>query len=537
MKEIVYAPRPASGESDGDDDTTVRIWLDDIICNQWNFVERNVEADLETSVKEILRYKIEGGNFSFDFLSSNMSSSFNLRNDPESYYSRIVAYIDSLKYEPALLGWYLPEEPEGHQWYPALYDSIRTWIMERDTAHPTMLVFFSKNSREVPSFLEGYSDSYDIAATDIYPVRYDGDTGDTTNRVFSVSNYYDLVPAGVEVGMERVRAYGKEALMFIPQAFDHTGTDVLPHSGEYRLPFHNEQRYMLYSALIHGARGLVWFYYPYVCFPERADGESTIYDPSYVDTVMIPLVDELSPLASILMEGEIIESFTCSDLALTGVDSAHSYRELLGHDINYIAREDSAGHMYLFAVNDSRVKRAWEAAAREPVTFNTGTSLLSDSVVVIGEDRMLAVTGCPNPANTQNCFTDTFGIFDVNLYYFPLPDDPRLPTLPDIVVNAGDHVEFSVWGSDPDHREYQLTYTARPLPEGASFERPGETSTGMSSGSHRAIPLTPFIFSWSPTEDQGSMEGEIYKVIFRVEDQNEGWDEETVRITVSSVTE
>jgi hypothetical protein len=86
---------------------------------------------------------------------------------------------------------------------------------------------------------------------------------------------------------------------------------------------------------------------------------------------------------------------------------------------------------------------------------------------------------------------------------------PILSIIKDATVNIGELLQFNVSAFDADAD--QLTYTAFPLPDGASFSNKTK------------------IFSWRPTKDQGG----IYEIIFKVSDGKGGEDTKKVTIHVN----
>lgn len=91
---------------------------------------------------------------------------------------------------------------------------------------------------------------------------------------------------------------------------------------------------------------------------------------------------------------------------------------------------------------------------------------------------------------------------------------PVLTDIPPQTVDENQPLTFTVAGSDPDAEDAgALTYSARGLPEGATFDPAGRT------------------FGWTPTYEQA---GE-YAVIFAVIDPGELNDQKTVAIRVNNV--
>lgn len=72
----------------------------------------------------------------------------------------IIAFRD----HPALLSWYMNDEPDGQSRPPALLEKVYQLIKELDTYHPVSVVFM------LPSKFSLFQNTMDIAMTDPYPV-------------------------------------------------------------------------------------------------------------------------------------------------------------------------------------------------------------------------------------------------------------------------------------------------------------------------------------------------------------------------------
>ncbi len=143
---------------------------------------------------------------------------------------RLISEIRAFMDHPALLAWYISDEPNGFKIPPAELEAVYRTIKEIDPWHPVSVVFMAP-------FLssKNYADALDIVMADPYPIPNGSvsQTGDVTKQLRS------------EFG-------GKKPVWIVPQAFG---------GGEWweREPTLQEMRSMTYQAIVNGARGIQYF--------------------------------------------------------------------------------------------------------------------------------------------------------------------------------------------------------------------------------------------------------------------------------------
>ncbi len=130
---------------------------------------------------------------------------------------------------PALLCWYLSDEPAGRRIPPAQYVALYPKLKELDPYHPTTMVFC------VPRKAHEYADALDILMVDPYPIP--------NGPVTRVSDTVDLV---------KRTAPAEVPIWCVPQAFGGG-------EGWGREPTPREERCMTYLAIVHGATGIQYF--------------------------------------------------------------------------------------------------------------------------------------------------------------------------------------------------------------------------------------------------------------------------------------
>jgi hypothetical protein len=135
---------------------------------------------------------------------------------------------------PALLGWYLMDEPEGGKTVPEVLAAYRR-LKRADPSHPVGLVHSMFEAISI------FRDCADFTMPDVYPVTAERDA-----PLASVARYVDEA--------RRVHGEGWPCWPFI-QAFGGPDTD----GGKWALPTPREVRCMTFLAVAHGATGVLYF--------------------------------------------------------------------------------------------------------------------------------------------------------------------------------------------------------------------------------------------------------------------------------------
>lgn len=143
---------------------------------------------------------------------------------------RLINEIMAFRDHPALLSWYISDEPNGYKLPPEELEKIYKTVKENDPWHPVSVVFMAP-------FLSArkYSDALDIVMADPYPIPN--------------------VPASQvgKITAQLSAAFkGFKPVWIVPQAFG---------GGEWwsREPTIQELRSMTYQAIINGAKGIQYF--------------------------------------------------------------------------------------------------------------------------------------------------------------------------------------------------------------------------------------------------------------------------------------
>jgi hypothetical protein len=143
---------------------------------------------------------------------------------------RLIAEIKTFRDHPALLAWYISDEPNGKIISPEQLEDIYRTVKENDPWHPVSIVFMAP-------FLSSkkYSAAFDIVMADPYPIPDNSSSlpGDVASQL-------------------KAEFRGKMPVWIVPQAFG---------GGELwgREPTIHEIRSMTWQSIINGATGIQYF--------------------------------------------------------------------------------------------------------------------------------------------------------------------------------------------------------------------------------------------------------------------------------------
>ena len=143
---------------------------------------------------------------------------------------RLISEIKIFRDHPALLGWYISDEPNGTKIAPDKLEEIYRTIKEYDPWHPVSIVFMAPFITA-----KNYSGALDIVMADPYPIP---------DRSVSIP--------GEVADQLRTEFRGKKPFWIVPQAFG---------GGELwsREPTSQEIRSMTWQSIINGATGIQYF--------------------------------------------------------------------------------------------------------------------------------------------------------------------------------------------------------------------------------------------------------------------------------------
>ena len=299
-----------------------------------------------------------------------------LTNNKEAAEEFLEKMVVSLRTHPALLAWYLADEPHHSTTDQKGFHQGYQRFCQFDPYHPATLV----QQPASPTAYSWFAHAMDALMIDVYP-RFTLDAGPENLR------YPDLIRHCMAAA--RQAGNKEKPVWYVPPAW--TPRRWTPwRMRKYRLPTVQEQRTMVYTAIIHGAKGIVWFGF-------EAETDCAKYNCTVPGLwpAFKALAGELSFLAPVLAAPD-------SSQRVSVQPDDHVIQALL---------KNHQGEQYLFAVNASRRKVS--------ATFHI--SRTGDHVTrlsVISEDRSVQIE--------KGVFSDAFEPYQVHLY----TTRSRLPSLP-----------------------------------------------------------------------------------------------------------
>ncbi|MDP4261727.1 MAG: hypothetical protein Q8941_04290 [Bacteroidota bacterium] len=191
----------------------------------------------------------------------------------------IIAFRD----HPALLSWYINDEPDGQGRPPALLEKAYRIVHELDPYHPVSIVFM------LPSKFSLYRNCMDIAMTDPYPVP------GPLNMVEQFVNQMNL------------DFRHEKSIWLVPQAFG--GQEMWA-----REPTAKEIRLMTYLGLINGVKAIQYY--------THAAGN---LNPQAVSawSVCSDIAVEVNQMASFLLSDEIATPISANDSMVVAKSFSH----------------------------------------------------------------------------------------------------------------------------------------------------------------------------------------------------------------------
>lgn len=155
---------------------------------------------------------------------------------------QIRAFVKKWKDHPALLAWYLADEPELHSTQPRRLEELNKICREEDPYHPTIIL------NNTTGGIDTYSEYCDILMPNPFPGFYQGG-GPRRNIDYA----YTLVRHAADA------LGGNRGVWSTPQAF--SWADLRTERSNERPPDFTEMRNMCYQAIIAGGKGFIPYSY------------------------------------------------------------------------------------------------------------------------------------------------------------------------------------------------------------------------------------------------------------------------------------
>ena len=307
--------------------------------------------------------------------------------------------VTRLRDHPAILSWYLIDEPDGRQYPPSWVASASALIRSIDSKRPVSMCFDTTNRPGGTWPL--YVNATDVVLADIYP------TG-SMSAACTPANGCNITKSIGDSIRQAIAATGKTT-WFVPQAFGS-------QEAYQREPSVGEARIMVYSALLAGATGTFAF--------TREDSDRT---PPVVDAYLH--VGTSQPRSSFMwseFRRLAIETTEMAPWIISSRPRPKASASLPGVDTGAFIAED--GSMLLVAAN----------ILGDPLP----SVRLSVNTSAISSDGSTSRVGAPPPATARVLFatgyrevgvtraadgswslTDTMDALSTRVYLFPPPAD------------------------------------------------------------------------------------------------------------------
>jgi hypothetical protein len=289
----------------------------------------------------------------------------------EALLRKVVA---SFRGHPGMGVWKGVDEPEwGKHAIPPMIRA-REIIRELDPNHPLAATHAPRGTVES---LRRYNAAADITGADIYPVGYPPGTHSLkTNK--NISMVGDYTRTMMEV------ADGKMPVWMILQV---AWSGVIKPEKTLRFPTFAEERFMVYQAIINGARGLM-FFGGHLEKGWSAPDHAGKWNWTFWNRVLRPVIEEIGTKSPLYP-------------ALVAPDSKLPIKASVTSEIEFCIRE-SGGDLFLLACK------------REGATVNVEFSGLPDWA---GEGEVM-FEASRKVAAKNGKFKDWFGPFEVHVYRF-----------------------------------------------------------------------------------------------------------------------
>lgn len=204
----------------------------------------------------------------------------------------IYKRVKKFSTHPAMLGWYLADEPEFEPWLRERLEKVAEVCRQADPYHPTIILNNSVNG------VVKYHGIGDVSMPDFYPgFLQNGNTASPIGR------YGELLASSYKLD--------NRAQWGVPQGFSWGAYGAKGH----RVPNYDELRNMHYQTLVNGHTGIVWYSY-----------ELNYTEPA-VHIHVKKLLSEMKLLSMLWQNPQLRK-----EISMTASLAAASYKNVNGHD-------------------------------------------------------------------------------------------------------------------------------------------------------------------------------------------------------------
>ncbi len=230
-------------------------------------------------------------------------NSKNGKMDDEKRRQLLINEVKSFMDHPALLAWYIADEPDGNKVTPETLEEIYRVIKETDPWHPITIVFMTPFTKA-----KDYANAMDIVMADPYPIPV-----------------FPPTMAGSAARRLKKEFDGRMPVWIVPQAFG---------GGEHwlREPTIQEVRTMTWQAIIEGATGIQYFIRQGLnAFPKSTAMWNECGKMAIEVNTIVPwlLTDEESiPVTSLSKDISVTSKYCRGQLLVVAVNNTNSPRSV-----------------------------------------------------------------------------------------------------------------------------------------------------------------------------------------------------------------
>lgn len=293
-------------------------------------------------------------------------------------------FINNIKKNPGLYGWYIADEPEGRGIPPSYLWRLSYYIHSIDPEHPTTLV--NVRSKKVVD----YASAVDIVMVDPYPIPH-----------MPVTWLSD----SIEEARDAVK--DEKPIWAVIQAFNWASFSEEFANGIGRYPTYDEERCLTYLSIVHGAKGVVYFSY---AAAQKDDPE--LKNWGNIKSIVSEL-REIYPLLLIQNSKErlslkVVEPSEINDYK--SFENRNEARDVTGNPaIHYVIKKVTPGLEGLNLLKDGIYIIAVNVTDKEVNALFSGPSLSGSVANVLFEDRVLKIT--------NKRLIEKFDPYEVHIYY------------------------------------------------------------------------------------------------------------------------
>ncbi|HPI72086.1 MAG TPA: hypothetical protein PK843_08140 [bacterium] len=341
----------------------------------------------------------------------NTGANLDLSENPAERKQNLLAMAAALKDHPALVVWEAPDEALWNLYYPnlekqlhrsdltearldsllkdleqnsrRLADGFQKGLAVLRQGNPHRPVWFNHAPRNSIEQLKPFSSLADIIGCDIYPVRV-GHNGH--------SDLIDKDLSCVGAYTDRMQASGpNKPVWMVLQAFSWEQlTSKKPEEMDPQgFPSFNESRFMAYEAILHGARGLLWW------------GSTLSSTKAAFCKAILAVTSELAELEPYLVAPELKKQLTVEPLTFAASEPsrvAYSFRRHQNDYLLILSTEDNGQWVRVDGLQRLNGRAFYDVAGGRRHMVQQGRLLLSPQsrLSVLCTDRQWELVQ-PNP--------------------------------------------------------------------------------------------------------------------------------------------